>query len=49
METKGKAIPLSREDRDAKKTKINVEDFLSHIDVVTTSLKRNEILKQVKK
>ena len=49
METKGKAIPLSREDRDAKKVKIDAEEFNAHIEVLHTELKEMIDLKKIKK
>jgi hypothetical protein len=51
METKGKATPLSREDRNAKKVKIDAEEFHTHIGLLHTTigLQKKETLKNVKK
>jgi len=37
-DNKGKAKPLSREERDAKKIKINVEDLQNHLELMHTNI-----------
>jgi hypothetical protein len=51
METKRTAIPLSREDRNAKRVKIDAEEFHTHIGLLHTTigLQKKETLKNVKK
>jgi hypothetical protein len=49
METKRTAIPLSREDRDNKKVKIDAEEFIAHVSSFLPPPKVVEVVEEVKK
>jgi hypothetical protein len=52
METKRTAIPLSREERDNKKVKIDADEFHAHINLLLPKvavIEKVEKLKKVKK